>query len=222
MRTVRTALAPFLVATWLSGCPGGDVDDPLSRIIVQDAHLEDAWLSNLGAVVGGGNGECDLVVNDIDGERHVFPSTLGTRSLGLSLDASVLLTFGDVDFTVSPGDLTARDLVGAYSGLHVGGGVILGGHWRDMKHVDSGAKLAFASMSVGLGVVPLTWEDMALRLVNDPIRFLDGGAAPCNEDVDCADDGTVCQEDVGFCVPAEPVRDRARTPPALPSPQRNL
>lgn len=212
-------MVAFIVA-FTVGCPGGLVDDPLSQILVESAHLDEVSLSNVGVIVGGGSGEALLVVDDTDGERHEFPSTLGTRDVGLLLDASFLVTFdGDIPFTLPETQLTARELIGLYSGPHVGGNPIVGAHWREVKHITSGASLTMAAWSVGVGVVPLAWEDLTLLLVDDPLRFLPAPPGPgfCAVDEDCALD-EFCNEIVLRC---EPTRiDEARAPRPLPRPSR--
>jgi hypothetical protein len=162
--------------------------DPLAAVIVQNAHLEDLAFWQAGVIVGGFDGDGLLVVNDgIENEPvHVFEVVFQGTMFGVTAEWSWMLAPGKVDLR-APTNTTARGLIGTYTSLHTGGTVGAGGHLRTIGN-DIGVEAVLGTVSFGLGVTPAAWEKIQLRLVDDPIQFMQPGFEDNLDDDDDFDD----------------------------------
>jgi hypothetical protein len=177
-----------------TGC-GGRVEDPLTSIMVRSARLEDVGLWQAGLGIGHAEGEARLVIIDTSGERHRFRARLDGTHAGLTADLSMSPRAGPYELRLpqeAPAPLNARQLLGSYSGLHVGLGAVVGIHFRELEN-DSDVRLNLTGLTLGLGAVPASWEGLDLQLWNDPRRVVaddeDCGFFGCtNDDDDFEDD----------------------------------
>lgn len=194
------------------GC-GGRIEDPLASLIVRSARLENLTIWQGGLGVGHAEGDARLVVIDLDDERHTFRARLDGHHLGLTADLSSYFPGNRYDLElprIDIGTLSARDLLGSYSGLHVGLTAGVGGHFRALEN-EHRVKLGLSGLTFGLGAVPASWESLDLELWNDPRRVVpdDGEDDDCrgffcpadddDDDDDDWDDNDVCLEEGDGC-----------------------
>ena len=172
------------------GCGGAGFTDPLAKVVA-DAQLDDVTMWQAGVALGHLEGDGKLIVHDDDGNEQSFDARLDGTAAGLMLDASVDSTFGvPYTFTLPTGPATTiRQVLGPYSGAHVGVDVIAGVQWVDLQNA---AKVRFniTSMSFGLGINPAAYESIDIELWDDPSNN-SGGCFAGNDgfcDATCASD----------------------------------
>jgi hypothetical protein len=169
----RTLLLLLAFATGCGPAPsapasscGPAVFDPLTQIIVDKARLDDLELWQAGLVLGEAQGRAVLHVLDTVGGEHTFDCKLHGRHYGLVAGASANAT-ASYPLETPPG-ISARAIVDRYEGPHVGADVGVGFHWRELEN-PSGVKMNLTTLSFGLGATPVTWEEIELRLDDDPL-----------------------------------------------------
>jgi hypothetical protein len=89
---------------------------------------------------------------------------------GLAMDASVIATF-DNPVTLelpSTGGINARTLLGVYDGPVAGLELGAGFKWRHLEN-PSNVGLTLANLSLGLGAVPMAFEQLDVELEDDPL-----------------------------------------------------
>ncbi|HEY4222466.1 MAG TPA: hypothetical protein VGO62_14020, partial [Myxococcota bacterium] len=180
-----------------TGC--GGVVDPLEAITVADAHLEHVSLWQVGFGVGHTQGDATLVIHDTSGTETSFDARIDGTHAGIAIDASADAA-GDAQFPLplpAGAVLSARDLLGNYSGLQIGGDLGVGGHYRKLFN-DQSVALEMTTLSFGIGVDPATWEWLDLELWNDPLEDADPDAPPACTGFFCGDgDGDDDGDDFG-------------------------
>jgi hypothetical protein len=151
-----------------SGC--GAASDPLAFIPVKEARLEHLSLWQTVAFAGPVGGEAELVVIDDLSDEHHFAATLSGLTYGAAVDASTIVTFGQpVVLELQSIALNARELLGVYQGPLVGLDVGVGVSWRRLQN-DNRVVLNLATLSLGVGVAPLAYQQIDLQRNEDPAK----------------------------------------------------